>query len=263
MTILAIEQTRSNMRRYAELVSHLVCRDFDLRYTGSVLGVLWSVLLPLSQLIVLVFVFERVVPLSIEAYPAFVFSALLPWAWFSSSLGTAGSLFMTHRDLVRRPHFEPATVVVMNTVSNFLMYLAGLPLLVLTVFLYGRLPTGAYLLLPVLILLQALLTIGLSLMAATWNVFYRDMQHIVTVALSLWFYLTPVFYELPPESAAATIFLMVNPMALLVHSHRQIVFEGQTPALAMLLLTTFWCVLLLLLGSYIYRRHHERIVDEL
>jgi lipopolysaccharide transport system permease protein len=263
MTTLAIEQTRTTVRRYVELVSHLVRRDFDLRYTGSILGVLWSVLLPLSQLIVLVFVFERVVPLGIEAYPAFVFSALLPWAWFSSSLSAAGNLFMAHRDLVRRPHFEPATVVVMNTASNLVAFIAGLPLLLGMLMLYGRWPTGAYAMLPLLIVIQALLTIGLSLIAATWNVFYRDVQHIVGVALALWFYLTPIFYELPPASSYSTLFFAMNPMALIIRSYRRIFFEGMSPESIVLILAAMWSVCLLAIGYYVYRCRQNDILDEL
>ena len=73
-----------------DLILHLVWRDFVLRYKGSVLGVLWYLLPPLTQLLVLVFLFGRVVPLNIEAYPAFVFCGLLPWTWFGTCLGSAG-----------------------------------------------------------------------------------------------------------------------------------------------------------------------------
>jgi lipopolysaccharide transport system permease protein len=73
-----------------DLIRHLVWRDFVLRYKGSVLGVLWYLLPPLAQLLVLVFLFGRVVPLNIEAYPAFVFCGLLPWTWFSTCLNSGG-----------------------------------------------------------------------------------------------------------------------------------------------------------------------------
>jgi lipopolysaccharide transport system permease protein len=77
-----------------DLIRHLVWRDFVLRYKGSVLGVLWYLLPPLAQLLVLVFLFGRVVPLNIEAYPAFVFCGLLPWTWFSTCLVSAVSFLL-------------------------------------------------------------------------------------------------------------------------------------------------------------------------
>src|SRR5262245_22618680 len=121
-----------------DLICHLVQRDFRLHYTGSMLGVLWSVLLPLIQLSVFVFLFSRVVPLDIDNYPAFVFSALLPWTWFSNSLSSAGDLFASNRDLLRRPNFAPATLIVVNTLSNLLTYLVSLPILLGVLVWHGR-----------------------------------------------------------------------------------------------------------------------------
>jgi ABC-type polysaccharide/polyol phosphate export permease len=98
-----------------DLLLHLVCRDFAVRYRKSALGVLWSVVPTLTQLLVLVFLFKKVVPLGIEAYPVFVLSALLPWAWFGNCVASSSLLFSNHRDLVRRPNFEPSTLVTVNT----------------------------------------------------------------------------------------------------------------------------------------------------
>jgi ABC-type polysaccharide/polyol phosphate export permease len=76
-------------RHRVDLLSHLARREFSMRYHDSTLGVLWFLAVPLVQLIVLVFLFERVIPLGIQAYPAFVFSGLLPWSWFAASVGSA------------------------------------------------------------------------------------------------------------------------------------------------------------------------------
>ena len=103
-----------------ELTWHLIKRDFYLRHTGSALGVLWSLLIPLAQLGVLSFTFSSVIRVDIADYPAFVFSALLPWTWFSSSLSGAGHLFFTHRDLLRRPAFPPSALIIVNTLSHLI-----------------------------------------------------------------------------------------------------------------------------------------------
>src|SRR5690242_15021302 len=102
------------MRYQYDVLRHLVWRDFSLRYKHSALGTLWSLLLPLAQLLVMIFLFQSVVPLKIEAYPAFVFSALLPWNWFSSSVTSTCSLFIYNRDLVRHPNFVPARLIVVT-----------------------------------------------------------------------------------------------------------------------------------------------------
>src|SRR5262245_47677541 len=89
-----------------DLILNLVRRNFILQFKGSLLGLLWALVLPLCQLMIFVFLFRRVVPLKIEAYPAFVYAGLLPWNWFSMSVIAASNLFIFNRDLVRRPNFE-------------------------------------------------------------------------------------------------------------------------------------------------------------
>src|ERR1051325_4563278 len=100
-------QDHNALKYYLDLTWHLVQRDFTLRYKGSALGVLWVLVVPLMQLLTLVFVFKNVIPLNIDSYPAFVFTALLPWTWFSNCLNSAGALFISNRDLIRRPNFPP------------------------------------------------------------------------------------------------------------------------------------------------------------
>jgi ABC-type polysaccharide/polyol phosphate export permease len=243
------------------LVRHLVRRDFRLRYHGSTLGIAWSLALPLAQLLVLVFLFQRVVPLGIEAYPAFVFSALLPWTWFSTCVGGAGSLFIGNRDLVRRPDFAPLTIVLVSTLANLLGYLLSLPILVLVCAAYHRALAPAVLVLPLLLLIEGVLILGVSLVVATLNVFYRDVQHIVGVALTLLFYLTPVFYRGHEAGSAYQLLFTLSPIAVLVQAHRAIFFHGEVPALGPLLGAAMTSSLVCAAGWLLFRRQEHDIVD--
>ena len=97
------------------MIVHLVRRDFVLKYKGSFLGVLWSIMLPLFELLVLVFVFPgKVMNLRIEGYPAYVFTTLLPWNWLSLSLASAGGLFVGNRDLDSPSEFKPVFLVLVG-----------------------------------------------------------------------------------------------------------------------------------------------------
>jgi ABC-type polysaccharide/polyol phosphate export permease len=247
----------------AELIACLVWRDFRLRHQGSALGVLWSLLLPLSQLIVLVFLFQRVVPLGIDAYPAFVLSGLLPWTWFSTTLAGAGALFVGNRDLVRRPGFEPAILVVVDVLANVVGFLISLPLLLVLLLFYGHGVGASLLLLPLLMLIQAVLLVGLGLAVATANVFYRDVQNLVTVSLTLLFYLTPVFYR-PQQAGDAYRFVhAANPMAMLVTSYRDVLFLDTTPSAANVAGAAAFAVALLVAGALLHRAQRHEIVDRL
>jgi lipopolysaccharide transport system permease protein len=246
-----------------DLVCHLVRRDFRLHYTGAALGVLWSVLLPLIQLLVFVFLFGRVIPLEIDDYPAFVFSALLPWTWLSNCLGSAGGLFIGNRDLLRRPNFAPATLIVVNTLSNLLTYLVSLPILLGVLAWHGRTLTTAVLAFPLLLLIQSILLIGLGLIIATLNVFYRDVQYLTTVALSLLFYLIPVFYRPQQVGANYAGLLMLNPIAVLIQSYREIFFYQRVPGWGPLLFAGVVSLVIGGLGYLIYHRQQPHVIDVL
>ena len=246
-----------------DLICHLSQRDFRLHYTGSVLGILWSIVLPLFQLLVFVFLFGRVVPLGIPDYPAFVFSALLPWTWFNNCVGAAGGLFISNRDLLRQPNFAPATLIVINMLSNLLSYLISLPILLIVLFLYGRSISIVVALFPLLILAQGILIVGIGLIVATMNVFYRDIQHLVRVGLSVFFYLVPVFYLPQQFGSNLSGWLMVNPVAVLIHGYREIFFYQRAPSWEALFLTTFASLIVGGLGYLVYLRQQSQIIDAL
>jgi len=254
-------RNRAGYKYHVDLIWHLVWRDFVLRYKGSVLGVLWSLLPPLAQLLVLVFLFGRVVPLNIEAYPAFVFCGLLPWIWFSTCLNSAGYLFISNRDLVRRPHFNASTLVITNILSNLLHLLLFLPILIVLLAIYNRGVTFNLLFLPLLIFIQLILTMGLGLMIATLNVFYHDVQQIVNVALMLVFYLTPVFYSLQIIPERFQLIYRINPIALLVYNYRRVFFYGSIPDLEPLLVSRGLSLVIFVLGCMVYLRGLNDIYD--
>jgi lipopolysaccharide transport system permease protein len=253
----------STAHYYFELILHLVQRDFVLRYKGSVLGILWVLLIPLTHLLVLVFLFVRVVPLNIEAYPAFVFVALLPWTWFSNSLSSAGTLFINNKDLLRRPNFPPLILIAVNTLSNLLLYLIVLPILIATILAYGHSLSWTSLYFPLLILVQGILIAGLSMMIATWNVFYRDVQQIVNVLVMLLFYITPVFYRAHAVDQNYQFLFVVNPIAVLVRTNRDALFYSSAPEWGPLFYSVIVSVAIALLGYQIYKRKIHGVMDAL
>lgn len=248
------------MSQYCNLIWHLVKRDFYLRHTGSALGVLWSLLVPLAQLGVLSFTFGSLIRVDIADYPAFVFSALLPWTWFSSSLGGAGHLFFTNRDLLRRPAFPPSALIIVNTLSHLITFFLSLPLLFVLMSWYGRVVTLNPLAFLSLLLIQGILTVGLSFMIATSNVFYRDIAQLVGIVLSLMFFLTPIFYRPIVESEYRTL-LGLNPMVPLINCYRAILFEGTNPEWGALMLTGGISILVCGLGYLIYKHWLSDVVD--
>jgi lipopolysaccharide transport system permease protein len=248
------------MIRYLTLIRHLVERDFYLRHTGSALGILWSILVPLAQLAVLTFTFTNVIRVDIQDYPAFVFSALLPWTWFSSSLAGAGHLFFTHRDLLRRPSFPPSSLIIVNALTHLTTFFLSLPLLFGLLVWYGRVVVWNPVTFLSLLVIQGMLIVGLSFFIATWNVFYRDIAQLVGIVLSLLFFLTPIFYR-PIAGGQYSELLAMNPMTPLINSYRAVLYEGKSPDLGTLALTGGISLAVCGLGYVLYKRMLPDVVD--
>ena len=246
-----------------DLLLHLVWREFAVRYRRSAFGVLWSVVPTLIQLLTLVFLFKTVVPLGIDAYPAFVLSGLLPWAWFSNAVTSSSLLFNTHRDLVRRPNFPPSTLVIVNTLVELINYLVFLPALLGMLIFYDRVVTPALLFVPVLLMIQGLFIVGISLITASLNVMYGDVKYLVNLAIMPLFYLTPIFYQVQTVGEKYQTLFQWNPLAVLIQGYREILFYGHVPELGVLLLPAIASVALWGLGQVIYRRQLANLYDAL
>jgi homopolymeric O-antigen transport system permease protein len=256
------DSLKSRTNRF-DLLLQLVWRDFAIRYRKSVFGVLWSIVPTLTQLLVLVFLFKKVVPLGIEAYPAFVLSALLPWTWFYNCITSSSTLFGNDRNLVRRPNFDPSTLILVNTLVELINYLVFLPVLLAMLAFYDRIPTASLLLLPVLLLIQGVLIMGISLMTATLNVIYGDVRYMVSLAVLLLFYLTPVFYQVHAIEEKYRILYVLNPLAVLVQGYRAIFFYGHPPEWMPLLFAAVMSVAVWGLGQLTYRCHLSSMYDAL
>lgn len=250
------------MQHKLELIWHLIKRDFHLRHTGSALGMLWSLLVPLFQLGVLTFTFGSLIRVDIADYPAFIYSALLPWTWFSSSLSGAGHLFFAHRDLLRRPAFPPGALIIVNTLAHLVTFFLGLPLLFVLMSWNGRAVNWNPMSFMLLLFIQGILTVGLSFTIATLNVFYRDIAQLVGIILSLGFFLTPIFYRPIIESEYSTL-LGLNPMVPLINGYRAVLFEGTNPEWGSLMVTGGISIIVCGAGYLIYKHLLPDVVDEI
>jgi lipopolysaccharide transport system permease protein len=225
------------MRSLAELLAHrgilaaLVWRELKARYRGSVLGFLWTLLNPLLLMAIYSLVFSVYVRIDIPKYPIFVFAGLLPWIWFSSSLTAATSSIVEGGALVKRVAFPPQVLPAAALTAGLVNFLLALPLLVAFVLAAGLPLSWGLLAVPVLVAIQYVFTLGLATALAMLSVRFRDLQHLLTNLLTLWFFLTPVIYpvSLVPESFRPLLWL--NPMAPLMVAYQDVFYRARVPAL--------------------------------
>lgn len=246
-----------------DLLFELVARDMQLRYKRSMLGLAWSLINPLLQLLVLSFVFKTILPLNIPAYPAFLFCGLLPWTWFQSAIFAGSSAVVDQPELIRRPGFPVAILPVVTVTTQLVHFLLALPILAVFIALNG-IPLSAWMWgLPGIIVVQFVLTLSISYFLSALNVFFRDTQYLIGIALLLGFYLSPVFYD--PSSIPAHIAWLynLNPMVTIIVSYRSALLYNEAIAWAPLGVILTASLGLLWVGIKVFRSASQAFVEEL
>lgn len=246
-----------------DLLRELVSREMKLRYKRSVLGIAWSLLNPLAQLLVFRFLFRMVLPLNIPNYSLFLFTGVLAWSWFQSSLHVATGAITNNRELIRRPGFPVGILPAVTVTTHLVHFLLALPILLLFVAISGRLDPTLLPALPVLIALQFALTLGLAYLVATFHVTFHDTQYLLGVLLMLLFYLTPVFYDGSSIPARYQPLYRLNPMLHLIDGYRAILLRGELPDAFSILALAVLAVGLLLLGRRVFTQASYRFAEEL
>lgn len=248
---------------YRDLIRELVVRDLKLLYKRSMLGVAWTLINPLLQLSVFAFVFQAVLQVKIPQYASFAFSGLLIWTWTQSALFQATGLITSNRALIRQPGFPIAVLPIVTVTTGLIHFLLALPVLLIFLMVDGVQLTQHIFLLPLLLLLQFLLTVSFAYPLAALNVTFRDTQHTLGVILQLMFYLLPIFYTVEQVPESLRSIYLFNPMVVLLQAYRAILMGGAAPDGNSLLLLVAVAVGLLPIGYRIFKRQSQRFVEEI
>lgn len=259
---------------YRELIRNLVARDLKVRYKNSVLGIAWSMLNPLLMMLVFTIVFNYLAGSSdLPAYPVFILCGVLPWNFFAHSVAGATTSIVANSHLINKIYFPREILPISTVLSNLVNYLLALPVYFALALALGRSFNGWVLLLPAIIVIQVCFTIGVSLILATVNVFYRDTQIVLEVVLLAWFFLTPIFYPITRVPEIRQIlgmqvqlrvwFRRLNPMASIVATYRDILYWGSRPGIDFFLRTTVTALIFLVVGYLIFKRFSPVFGEEI
>ena len=267
----------SELWSYRELVRNLVIRDLKVRYRNSILGVLWSLVNPLLMMLVFTIVFTVIAPTTdIKKFPVFILCGILPWNFFSFSVIGSIRSIVDNAPLVSKVYFPREVLPISVVLANLINFLIALLVLFAFILVFQIPLTRWILLLPLVILVQVIFIIGVGLMMATMNVFYRDTQVIMEVLMQAWFFLTPIFYpgEILPRNYHLLGFTIdvwrwmniLNPMASIVATYRVILYGvgngGAPPDLYFFLRTVLTCMAILGIGSLIFYRYSRNFGEE-
>jgi ABC-type polysaccharide/polyol phosphate export permease len=256
------------MVRFRFLLRELVLRDLRSRYAGSLLGFVWAFVHPLWQLALFSFVFAYVlkVPLLGErtaSFPLFLFAGLLPWLGVQEGIQRAATVVGENANLVKKLRFPSELLVLSVVVSSFLHQAVALLVFALIQIAGGAFSWRAMPWLVLGVAGQLALSFGLGLAAAALQVFFRDVAQLVGIALSAWFYLTPIVYPVGLVPEAFRDLLLYNPLSAVVGLYRAALLGSAPPPLGSLIALGTAAALALAGGRAIFRRLRPAFADEL
>ena len=254
--------------RYRALIGALVARELKARYRGSVLGFLWSFVNPLLLLLIYNFVFTTVLPGTrgegLEPYALFLFCGLLPWTWFSSSLLESAGVLIAGGNLIRKVMFPAEVLPIVTVLAGFVHYCLGLVVLA-AFFIYYRHPVSAADLpwLPVIVLVQLVLTLGLSLLISGLTVHFRDLRDVLSNLMTLWFFGTPIIYPLSRAPESARWILNLNPFTHLAVAYQDVLFRPEPfGEWRRLLVLAVGSVAVFIAGYFVFDRLRDTLAEE-
>lgn len=250
--------------RYRDLLYTLSVHRIKVRYKQSVLGGLWAILQPVSLMLMFTFIFSFVakIPSDGAPYAIFVYTALLPWNYFSSSVSNATGSLVNHAQFVTKVYFPreilPATYVI---ASLFDFVVASVVLVGLMMYYGVPLTIHALYVVPIVLILTCF-ALAMSLFLSATQVRFRDIGVAVPLLLQLWLFATPVIYPLSSVPERFRSIYMLNPMVGVIENFRQVTLRGAEPDYSTLTLATVVSLVLLCL-SYVYFKHLESTMADI
>ncbi len=253
---------------YRELLFSLTKKELKVKYRGSVLGFFWSLLNPVLIMLVYSFVFSIILRQGIKEFAVFLLCALLPFNFFQNSVNYGAGSIISNANLVKKIYFPKEIIPLSIVLSNFINFLLELVVLfvVLSIFRY-KFYTYLYLL-PVVIIVQVFFVSGISMLISSLNVLFRDLQHLVTILMMVWFFGTPIIYPLSVVPEKFQFLMQINPMAIFATFYRDIFYyvkypEGfYIPDYRLILICLAITFGVFFLGYFVFKKIEPRFAEE-
>ncbi len=246
-----------------ELLYMWTRREVLARYKQSMLGAGWAILQPLAMMLVYVVVFTTIVKVDTGGipYPIFAYTALVPWTFFSSAISTGVPSLVTNMGLVTKIYFPREVLPMANIGARLVDFLWASLLLVAMLILYHAPLTLNLLWLPLLLLIQIVLTVGVVLFAAALNVSYRDVGQLIPLIVQIWLYASPVIYSVESVPVQYQTLYYLNPMAGLIGGYRSVLLLGQPPDATGLVLATIVSLIACVIGYVYFKKVESTFAD--
>jgi len=252
---------------HRHLLWSLIQLDLRNRYGASFMGLFWSVINPLLQILMYTFVFGYI--LSVNAggnpgttnYGIFLFAGMLPWIAFSETIQKTSTVILENKSLVKQVRFPTVLLPLQILFSSFLHEMIALIIFIIILFIVGQPPTWLALGLIALFPLQLIFSLGLGLITSAFHVFYKDVGQLVSAFLILWFFATPIVYPISIIPDWVQKFYYINPLTPLISAYRSALLHDEVPEIWSFVYLAVLSLVLFFVGMKLFLRLSRDFAD--
>ena len=249
--------------QYRELLKTNVKKDIRGKYKASFLGVLWSFINPLLQVLVYAIVFPYIMKVQTENYLVFLICGIIPWTWFTSSIAGGAGCITNNSNLIKKVYFPREILPISVVTSGMINFLISCIIIAIFVIGGGLDLSWHLIFLPLVVLVQYIISLAFAFIVSAVNVYIRDTEYAVAFILNLAFYATPVLYSYEIFNGSALIWLFkLNPMAHLINAYRDIFYVHRVPALGNLGILLIIGIVALTLCYKAFKKLEKRFAEE-
>ncbi len=251
-----------NLYQYRELFKSNVKKEIRGKYKGSFLGVLWSFVNPLLMTLVYAIVFPFILKSGEPHYVTYIVIGILPWNFFTTVISQGTFTFLSNAGIIKKVYFPREILPVSVATSGLVNFIICIPIICVFLLCSGIGFSWYMLLLPLVIIAEYLLLLGIIFITGSINVYIRDFEYIVNFFVTMLFYATPVLYSSELFGDFAWI-LRLNPMTIIIESYRHILYYQQFPNMFNLIGILVISILLLIFGIFVFKKLEKGFAEEL
>ena len=248
--------------QYREFLKSNIKKDIRGKYKGSFLGVLWSFVNPLLSVLVYAIVFPYIMRMKVENYLIYLITGVIPWTFFVISINQGMTSILHNANIIKKVYFPRIILPISVVTSGVVNFLISCLIIVIFVLFSGIGFSLNILWLPLIILTQYILLLGIVFILSAINLYIRDIEYIVGFVLNMMFYITPILYspDIIPESLKWAI--KINPMAHIISGYRSVFYAKETPNLMYLGIVFLGSTILMLIGYKIFNKLEKGFAEE-
>ncbi|MBR3116696.1 MAG: ABC transporter permease [Bacilli bacterium] len=246
--------------QYREFLATSVHKDIRGKYKGSFLGILWSFINPLLTTIIYTIIFSVLLKSTQEHYVVFVIIGVLPWTWFTNTMSMTNT-YLINGGIIKKVYFPREILSISVVTSGLINFLISCIIILLFVIFSGIGLSWNILYLPLILIVQYVLQLGLFLIVSSVDVYVRDLEYIVNFLVQMLFYATPILYSIDMFGKWKWL-LQLNPLTTIFGAYRDIFYYKTAPDFLALGIVFLVSCVILVIGTLVFKKLEKGFAEE-